>query len=644
MPASFEGLPPSPTALPTAAADRPLTAAWAGQPHWRLLELGTGTLTPFLQHWAAWQRDTARPRLLHYVLASPQAPLADALPTDDVLRPLAAALAPQLYGLLPGVHRISLDGGQVLLTLWLGDHQTLLRQQTMVADRVWLRCLDSTPAASPLHLLKALARQCRRGTALTISHADAGLLPALHQCGFVPSHPAETAPPTATDGMELRFDPPWTPRRRPGAHTPDPVAHAGTALVLGAGLAGSAVARSLALRGWQVTVLAAGHAPADGASGLPAGLFCPHVSPDDSVLSRLSRNGVRQTQERLRQLCTEGQDWAHSGVLEHCTDGGTGLPPTWSNGPGRDWSRPATAEQLAQAGLPADTAACWHIQAGWVRPAQLVRAQLQHPHIHCIFNAAVHQLQRTESQWQALDAHGQALAHADIAVLATGPSTAALLPPGLDWKLQAIRGQITWGPHTPDNATALPPFPVNGNGNLVTQVTVDQPTAAAVEKPARAHWGNPPDGDSVPGSASTHFWVMGSTFERDVTELPITHADQVAAHTANHDKLSTLLPASRQPMAPWFDPQDARCLPTWGRVRVASHDRLPIAGAVGPTWPGLWATTAMGSRGLTLSVLCGELLAARLHGEPLPLDDKLAQHLGVERLPFLGHDPMQVKT
>ena len=40
----------------------------------------------------------------------------------------------------------------------------------------------------------------------------------------------------------------------------------------------------------------------------------------------------------------------------------------------------------------------------------------------------------------------------------------------------------------------------------------------------------------------------------------------------------------------------------------------------------------MGSRGLTLSLLCGELLAARLPGEPLPLDAKLAAALDSERL------------
>ncbi len=95
-------------------------------------------------------------------------------------------------------------------------------------------------------------------------------------------------------------------------------------------------------------------------------------------------------------------------------------------------------------------------------------------------------------------------------------------------------------------------------------------------------------------------------------------------------------------MTPWFTPGDERCQPTWGRVRVASHDRLPIAGRVGNATPGLWACTAMGARGLTLSVLCGELIAAQLHGEPLPLDAKLAQHLGTERLARQGAKAAEV--
>ena len=44
------------------------------------------------------------------------------------------------------------------------------------------------------------------------------------------------------------------------------------------------------------------------------------------------------------------------------------------------------------------------------------------------------------------------------------------------------------------------------------------------------------------------------------------------------------------------------------------------------------ACTALGARGLSRAVLCGELLAAQLHGEPLPLEARLAQLLSTDRL------------
>jgi tRNA 5-methylaminomethyl-2-thiouridine biosynthesis bifunctional protein len=71
----------------------------------------------------------------------------------------------------------------------------------------------------------------------------------------------------------------------------------------------------------------------------------------------------------------------------------------------------------------------------------------------------------------------------------------------------------------------------------------------------------------------------------------------------------------------------------WAAVRCTAPDRLPIVGPVdAQALPGLWVCTAMGARGLTLALLCGELLAARLNAEPLPLDAKLARALSSERM------------
>ena len=134
-------------------------------------------------------------------------------------------------------------------------------------------------------------------------------------------------------------------------------------------------------------------------------------------------------------------------------------------------------------------------------------------------------------------------------------------------------------------------------------------------------------------------WVMGSTFERGVATLPPSLADQHAAHAANLAKLRTLQPQAAMAVGAALQaaadgvPPHAGAARSWSAVRCTSPDRLPIAGPVAAAeLPGLWTCTAMGARGLTLALLCGELLAARLHGEPLPLDARLARALGTERL------------
>jgi tRNA 5-methylaminomethyl-2-thiouridine biosynthesis bifunctional protein len=142
----------------------------------------------------------------------------------------------------------------------------------------------------------------------------------------------------------------------------------------------------MAARGWQVTVLAQGSQPADGASGLPAGVTAPHVSPDDRPISRLTRAGVAATFARARALLREGIDFAECGVLERHASGKRQTPPSWqtddddaiNNAATRPLSAPASAQQCQQAGAAADDghAALWHARAGWLRPAALVRAML----------------------------------------------------------------------------------------------------------------------------------------------------------------------------------------------------------------------------------------------------------------------------
>lgn len=597
-----------------------LPAAWAGQAQWRILETGFGFGLNFLVTWAAWRADAQRPRLLHFISTEAwpvgAADLLRAASAHPALVPLAQELHDQFWGLLPGVHRLTFDGGRVLLTLCIGDAQTVLRQQEWTVDSVYLD--GFSPQRNPdlwnLHTLKAVARCCRRGTRLATWTIARSVRDALTQCGFN----VEKVPgvPPKRDNLQATFDPRWEPRTS-RTSTANPVHMApARCMVIGAGLAGAATAASLARRGWQVQVLDMGDAPAAGASGLPVGLFAPHLSPDDNVFSRVSRGGVRAMLQQSKALLQQGVDWNPCGVLERRPESNLGLPEGWEQGPGADWSQTASAPVLQAAGLAQDTPACWHAKAGWVQPARLVRALLAQPGIEWCPRTPVARLQRSQGtdgsatgQWQALDDQGHTIAEAECVVLAAGPACNALLvassAPAL--ALQSVRGQLSWGLQDTD-ATALPPFPVNGNGGLVAHV----PREAGLA------------------------WHMGSTFERDVDTLPLTPAEAASAHATNWRHLQELLPGAAPTLQAAFastSPSDAAAVRAWASVRCTSTDRLPIVGPVdAQSLPGLWVCTAMGARGLTRAVLCGELLAALLNAEPLPLDARLARAMGTERL------------
>jgi tRNA 5-methylaminomethyl-2-thiouridine biosynthesis bifunctional protein len=208
-------------------------------------------------------------------------------------------------------------------------------------------------------------------------------------------------------------------------------------------------------------------------------------------------------------------------------------------------------------------------------------------------------------RWQLFDAAGAALIDADLLVLAAGFDTLALLrasataalPP-----LQALRGQVAYGAMPPASDDAFPPWPVNGHGSLVA---------------------------GVPLAGLDPGWIVGSTFERDQPEALLRATDRAT----NLARLTELLPAAAARLAPqWAEGR----IQSWAAVRCTVPDRLPLAGPWAATPPSdpldaPWLLTGLGARGLPLAVLCGEILAAWLHGEPLPVERRLALGLRAGR-------------
>lgn len=578
-----------------------LPLAWAGQDAWRILQTGAPDTLNFLHAWAAWKKDPDRPRMLHYVAIAP-------MPVDAMqdlqrgaqlagvpkLVPLASLLAEQSSGLTSGWHRVAFEGGQVLLTLCTGQPKSMLREQSFTADSIFLRPLrQAIPAADEMDAadnasawdqwaVKSLARCCRRGTEIITAGLARQAIQNLRQGGFdlAPgSSPAcPTSPADSSSVWTGHYNPRWEPRTTRRSFSGGG-AKRGTCIVVGAGLAGASVAASLARRGWQVQVLDAAATPAGGASGLPVGLMLPHVSADDSQRSRLSRSGLRMTRQEADRLLAPGQDWAASGVLEH---------------------RP---------GGP-----LWHASGAWVKPSRLVQAWLSQPGVSFIGSTSVTCIEPVNGAWVLRGSAGQVLAQASHVVLACAMGTVPLLAqlaesqPGLSSglhrlpTLRGVAGQVSWALQSDSDTRALPPFPVNGSGSLISSVPFDGPSDGSMG------------------------WFVGATYE---PVQPDTEASFAEQHRANLERLATLLPAAALALGHYFE---TGAVQAWRNTRCTTTDRLPV---VGPLMPGpaptLWVCTALGSRGLSLSVLCAELLAARLCAEPWPVAATLEASIDSQR-------------
>ena len=538
--------------------------AWHGCSSWCHTQASFDELA-FLALWHDWAADAERPTHLHVVAHTVQPLQADALLNVVATRapellPLAQQLAEQCWGLLPGIHRLRFA-------------------------------------------LNTTSKLCFGPGGETISSGhnshdrDAHL--ALTLC--VGAHDAW---PEFADVLRAHATGPCAPP----VDAPD--LHERTVTIIGSGIAGAGTARALAERGWQVTVLDAGNAPAAGASGLPVGVVAPHTSHDDSGVSRLSRAGLRLMEQTMRARLTEGVDWGCTGVRERRLPGKTrrgGVPLSWlatDANTANDWTHKAPP--------PAPDDAYWHPRGAWLRPAQLVRALFDHPNIRWQGNAKVDALQcvtpvenANASKWQVLQ-DGKVLAESSRVVLAAGPGSAALIATttqdGSAPRINPLRGQVSWGLMADVPAGAhIPGTPVNGNGSFVHNITS-------------------PDGPA---------WYTGATYDRINGDDRLLDAD----HAENLERLHVLEPDTAEALAPLFATvgTDAPRVRGWAGVRCGVHDRLPMTGRVPDAPEGLYMNAAMGSRGLTLALLCGEFLAAQWHGEPLPIEARLAKFLDATR-------------
>lgn len=525
---------------------------------------------------SAWNKATKRPRLLHYVGLLPAGTSVVSLGALD-----SSVQRGALSGLDDGFHRIVLDDLQISLTLCIGEPISLLGELRLQADHL-LAGFDCI--SWDKWWIKALARCCRRGTRLHFCGGTSAQTEVLQDGGFV-----RESPLTSADATTAVYSPRWEIKNS-RQNSVSQALETGRCAVIGAGLCGASVAQALALRGWQVDVYDQHATPAAGASGLPAGLIVPHVSADDSPRSRISRRGTRLMFAHAARLLRHGAEWQQSGVLESLGSAAAGQVPSTR----------------------------WHVEAGWIKPASMVKAWLAHSGINFAGGALVSSMVHTGGKWLLQGPNGQSIGQADVVVLANAHGCAALvqtlyrclaLDDGVLVKLaalQAMHGMVSIGQHTQDidspqskgDPAALPLTPVNGNGSYLPNV---------------------PDGFA-------RHWYAGASYETDAARI----SDVSTQHRHNADRLLQLLPDAGRRLMPAFA-QGA--VHHWSGTRCITHDRMPLVGPleVGST-PHVWICAGMGSRGLSFAALCAQLLVAQMGAEPWPVEASLARGLHVNRV------------
>ncbi|AGZ34092.1 MULTISPECIES: bifunctional tRNA (5-methylaminomethyl-2-thiouridine)(34)-methyltransferase MnmD/FAD-dependent 5-carboxymethylaminomethyl-2-thiouridine(34) oxidoreductase MnmC [unclassified Pseudomonas] len=576
-------------------------------------ETGFGTGLNFFCAWQLFRQHAPVTARLHFVSVEkyPLAP-ADMARAVRLWPELAACTEPflkQYVAVHQGFQPFTFDDGRVTLTLLIGDVLEQLPQLDAKVD-VWF--LDGfAPAKNPdmwtPELFAQLARLSYPGTTLGTFTTTGWVRRGLVEAGFamkkVPGIGKKWEVMSGEFGglAASTQTPPWYAR-------PPAIDGPREALVIGAGLAGSASAASLAARGWQVTVLERHDAAAREASGNPQGVLYLKLSAHGTALSQMILSGFGYTRRQLERL-QRGEAWDSCGVLQLAFDAKEAerqqkLADAFDSSLLHSLER-AEAEAVAGVALPAG--GLFYPEGGWVHPPALCQAQLQHPGIRVLTHHEVIELRKTNGLWQAWNGE-RLLASAPVVVLA-GAADVRRFEPCAGLPLKRIRGQITRLPAT-DSSRALR-----------TVVCAEGYVA-------------PPRGDEH---------TLGASFD--------FHNQDLAPTLAEHQGNLALLDEISVDLAQRLATADLDPAQLQGRAafRCTSPDYLPIVGPVAepqafneayavlgkdarqvpdvpcPWVEGLYVNSGHGSRGLITAPLCGELVAAWASGEPLPVPQAVAQ-------------------
>ena len=502
---------------------------------------------------------------------------------------------------IPGYHTLIFDGGRVRLILIFGDSQTLANKLSLQYDALFLDGFgpQKNPRMWEAGLLRSLSRYAKEGAVVTTWCTKGDVRRALIGAGF------EIEKKKGFGKKRERLFGIMKARRTKYNHRAIE-----DVIVIGGGLAGANVAYSLRMQGVQVRVVDQAPVPGGAASALSWGILHPHFTRDDSPLSKLSREGFLLARSRLRELEEKTGEplFEPLGCLQMAhTDE---IYAEWQSAASQDqpFALPADYGTLLQkeeaslkAGLSLKRGGWFFSMAGMARSGAFCRALIKVSGASYRGNTQVVALKKQDKYWQLIGEFGEVIDEATDVVVCAAFASEALLDTALG--LEALPGRITLLRDT--DLTELK-CPVSGEGYI-------------------AHM-------------SDGYCGVGATYELERTG-PWT---ETKAHENNLEKLDSLL----------TKPVPVVVTGAYCGVRAAGPGRLPVLGASideekwlsvcrshkeypqdSSLWDqeGLWVLAGLGSRGLSMSALCADMLTSLMLGVALPADPALLKTLAPSR-------------
>ncbi|GAB3100576.1 FAD-dependent 5-carboxymethylaminomethyl-2-thiouridine(34) oxidoreductase MnmC [Aestuariicella hydrocarbonica] len=645
-------------------------------------ETGFGTGLNFLASWQLWRQTAPTSACLHFISVEKfpllKRDLCRALALWPELNNEVQALLSQYPAIVnKGFHRLSFDRGRVQLTLIVNeavDGLEQLLQSTHPAHCRPQRGIDAwfldgfSPAKNPdmwRPELFELVQKLSAAEATVATFAAATLVKrGLREHGFavrqdtgfgrkremvyaklIQPAPLASQQDFPTNGFNSKYAVPWNIEAR----SPDIEAHKSSAeatkhaIIVGAGIAGCHTARSLADRGWRVTLLDRHAQLAQEGSGNPQGVLYAKLSHREETLSDFNLLALQfaqrvyqsfwqpacPTESDKAQAGSDATDPGHSenftgtlgeqcGVLQlACSDKTAQLHEKLQRCYGKQaLFEKVDAHQASRlSGIDSACGGLFFPHSGWINPGTLCQTLTDHPNIEIRLNTSVDRLhyEQHSALWRLETSPFQPRPQQQ----ALPPAASSLGTLESSVVVLATASQVRQFPLT----EALPLKPIRGQVTYVAASQQSQQLKTVL------------CGDGYLPPAINRQHCLGATFDPKRLELSINDED----HLRNLNTMRAQAPG----LADTFTPTSV--LGGRAALRCTTPDYLPLVGGVpqyehfledygllrknaraniptpGRYWPGLFINVGHGSRGLAYTPICAEILAAKINREPTPV-------------------------